>query len=101
MKVQSFEYMQTQYGGNRDLEPEDLEERTQLLNKYKYSVIVEGSYLELDILHNWIKQELPDESVLTIFYGKTDYDYGFEEFFFKDKTHVEKFRNTAFSYQNP
>lgn len=92
MKVQLFEYMQTVYGGDRDLEPDDLEERNKLLAKYKYSVIVEGEFMEFDNLHKWIKENIGLNSVEDIYYGKIDYDYGFAEFFISEKTHEEKLR---------
>lgn len=106
MKVQSFQFMQSVYGGNRDLEPDDLEERNKLLAKCKYSVIVEGEHTEFDNLHKWIKQNLGLDSVENIYYGKTGYDYGFAEFFLEDKIHEESLREAipniyttyAFSY---
>ena len=92
MKVQSFEHMRTVYGGNRDLEPDDLEERVILLAKYKSSVIIEGGYMEFDNLQKWIKQYIPTDSIENIYYGKTDYDYGFAEFFIAEKIHEVKLR---------
>jgi hypothetical protein len=94
MKVQSFEYMQTVYGGNRNLETDDLVEREKLLTKYKYSVI-EGEHMEYDNLHKWIMQNISSDSIKEIYYGKTDYDYGFVEFFFAEKTQEEKLRLTV------
>lgn len=107
MKVQSFEYMQTVYGGNRDLEPNDLRKREKLLTKYKYSVIVEGEHMEYDNLHKWIKQNISSDSIKEIYYGKTDYDYGFVEFFFEEKEQEEKLRltvpkiYTCYPFSNP
>ena len=92
MKVQSFEYMQTVYCGNRDLEADDLEERKKLLTKYKYSVIVECGHMEYDNLHKWIKQNIQADPIKEIYYGKTDYDYGFVEFFLEEKIQEEKLR---------
>ncbi len=92
MKIQSFQYMLTVYGGNRDIEPQDLQERKNLLSKFKYSVIVEGDFMEFDNLFKWIKQNIGADSVEDIFYGKTDYDYGFAEFFIAEKKHDEKLR---------
>lgn len=90
MKVQSFEHMRTIYGGNRDLEPDDLEERNKLLTKYKYSVIIEGSHVEFDNLYAWAKQNISPDPLKEIYYGKTDYDYGFAEFFIDEKMDKEK-----------
>ncbi len=84
--------MKTLYGGNRDLEPDDLEERKNLLTKYEYSVIVEGGHMEFDNLYKWIKQNIGENSIKEIYYGKIDYDYGFAEFFFTEKVHEEKLR---------
>ena len=92
MKVQSFEHMRTVYYGNRDLEPDNLEERKQLLSKYKYSVIIEGSHVEFDNLNAWIKQNISVDPLKEIYYGKTDYDYGFAEFFVNEKTHEERLK---------
>lgn len=90
MKVQIFQYMQTVYGASRDLELDDLEERNKLLTKYKYSVIIEGSHIEFDNLNDWIKQNISLDPLQEIYYGKTDYDYGFAEYFINDKIHEEK-----------
>jgi hypothetical protein len=96
--------MQTVYGDGRDLEPFDLEERNQLFTKYKYSVIIEGGHVEFDNLHTWIKQNISTDPIKEIYYGKTDYDYGFAEFFIADKIDEEKLkfavRNIYTTYQN-
>jgi hypothetical protein len=92
MKVQSFPFMQAAYATNRGLGPDDLEERKQLLTKYKYSVIVECEHLEFDNLNRWIKRNIAPEGVEIIYYGKTDYDYGFAEVFVADREHEEKLR---------
>lgn len=90
MKVQTFQYMQTVYGDGRDIELDDLNERSKLLTKYKYSVIIEGSHVEFDNLNAWIKQNISLDPLKEIYYGKTDYDYGFAEYFINDKIHEEK-----------
>jgi hypothetical protein len=90
MKVQTFQYLQTVYGNGRDIELDDLEERNKLLTKYKYSVIIEGSHIEFDNLNAWIKQNISLDPLKEIYYGKTDYDYGFAEYFINDKIHEEK-----------
>ena len=107
MKVQSFEYMRTFYGGNRDLEPEDLEERKKLLTVYKYSVIAECGHMEYDNLHKWMKQNIQTDPVKEIYYGKIDYDYGFVEFFLHEKIYEAKLRlaipniYTTYPFSNP
>lgn len=106
MKVQPFEYMRTFYSGNRDLEPEDLEERKKLLTEYKYSVIVECGHMEYDNLHKWLKQNIQTNLIKEIYYGKIDYDYGFVEFFLPEKMQETKLRlaipniYTAYSFPN-
>lgn len=87
MKSQSLEYMLTFYSNNRDLEPADLEKRKNLLAKYKYSVIIEGSHLELDNLERWINQNISVDPLEEIYFGKTDYNYGFAEYFVKEEAH--------------
>ena len=90
MKVQTFQYMQAVYGDARDIELDDLDERSKLLTKYKFSVIIEGSHVEFDNLNAWIKQNISLDPLQEIYYGKTDYDYGFAEYFINDKIHEEK-----------
>jgi len=87
--------MQTVYGGNRDLNPDDLDERRKLLDKYKFSVIIEGGHMEFDNLDKWITQNLGTHPIESIYYGKTDYDYGFAEFFLSEKTDEERLRNAV------
>ena len=107
MRVQSFEYMRTVYGGNRDLEPDDLQEREKLLTEFKYSVIVECEHMEYDNLHKWIKQNIQTEPIKEIYYGKTDYNYGFVEFFLTEKMQEENLRltvpniYTTYPFSNP
>jgi hypothetical protein len=87
--------MKSFYGGNRDLEDNDLQERKKLLSKYKYSVIVECGHMELDNLMRWIEENLQTEPVKNIYYGKIAYDYGFVEFFFLEKIKEEKLRQVV------
>jgi len=65
-----------------DLDSDDKNEREKILSKLKYSVIVEGDWTEFDNLDKWIKYNLDIETITDLFYGKTDYDYGFREIFF-------------------
>jgi len=107
MKIQTFQYMQTVYSGNRDLEIEDLEERKNLLVKYKYTVIIECEHLEYDNLQKWIKQNLQIDTFKEIYYGKIAYNYGFVEFFLLEKVQEEKMRlvvpniYTTYPFSNP
>ena len=88
MRIQSFEEMCQEYG--RSLDSEDLAERTEMLTKYSYSIIIEGEWMEFDNLDKWMKQNIPTIPVENIGYGKTGYDFGFFEFFFIEKESVEK-----------
>lgn len=90
MKVQSFENMRKVYSDNNDLDIIDLKERKELLTKFKYSVIIEGSHIEFDNLNDWIRQNISTEPLKEIYYGKTDYDYGFAEYFVNEKIDEEK-----------
>lgn len=92
MKVQSFQHMLTVYKGNIALESADLIERKNLLSKFPYSVIVECGHLEYDNLHKWIRENLQTDAVKEIYYGKTDYDYGFVEIFLIEKAQEEKLK---------
>jgi hypothetical protein len=84
--------MQTVYGGARGLEHSDLQKREKLLAEYKYSVIVECGHMEYDNLNKWMKQNIQTGPFKEIYYGKTDYDYGFVEFFLTEKIQEEKLR---------
>lgn len=95
MEIQSFQYLRTQYGGNGDLETEDLRKRQELLSRYGFYVVVEGFFEEFGNLEVWIKQNIGEGYVESIFYGKTDYDYGFAEYFIKEEKHVEKLRQAV------
>ena len=46
-----------------------------------FSVIFEGTHLELDSLDEWIKTNLIGSNFDFLYYSKTDYDYGFAEYF--------------------
>ncbi|MBA3283635.1 MAG: hypothetical protein H0U27_01065 [Nitrosopumilus sp.] len=95
MKVQSFEHMRAVYSDLKDLEILDRGERNNLLDQYKYSVIIEGGHVEFDNLNTWIKQNITTYPIKEIYYGKTDYDYGFAEFFINDKIDEEKLKFAA------
>jgi hypothetical protein len=69
-----------------------LNERNDILLEYSYSVIVEGQYNEHDSLDSWIKQNFEVGTILNIWLSKTGYDYGFGEYFTKEKEIEEKLR---------
>ncbi len=82
MKTESFQKMESEYKTeNGKLEVEYLEERTKMLSRFKYSVIIEGEHSEFDNLDKWIKQNINQNGIENIYYGKTGYDYGFAEYF--------------------
>jgi len=94
MKIQSFQKMQAEYlTTSRGLEVEDLEERKKILERYRFSVIVEGNYDELSNLQKWIEQNLNKEIYDYIYYGKTEYDYGFVEYFVSEKEQEVKLKS--------
>jgi hypothetical protein len=68
-------------------------DRNELLKKYAYSVMVEASYLEIDTAEKWLETNvgLKQDSWDWAFYYKLAYDYGYAEFFFKERTHKEIF----------
>lgn len=82
--------MRSIYADNNDLEIVDRGERNELLKQFKYSVIIEGSHVEFDNLNTWLKQNATGHPLKEIYYGKTDYDYGFAEFFVNEKIEEEK-----------
>lgn len=93
MRIQSFKNMESEYKTTRrGLESDDLEERKLLLDKYKFSIIVEGEYSEIDNLENWIGQNIREDHFESIYYGKTTYNYGFVEYFFSDKEFGRKLK---------
>ena len=94
MRTHTFDYMLLEYESNkRPVELDDIEERLKFLTELKYSIIVEGDFLEFESLEKWIKENILQAVITQIFYAKTDYDFGFMEYFFEkedDKNKVEK-----------
>ncbi len=88
MRIQSLQEMLIAYENNLDADDRDL--RVELLSKFKYSVIVEGEYSEFTNLFKWIEINIGENAVKDIFYGKTDYDFGFAEFFLNGKDNEKK-----------
>lgn len=92
MRNVSFNEMLLEYGIN-DLDNHDKESRDELLLKYPFSLIVELDYMELDNLGIWIKKNLDEDNDLKfLFYGKTDYDFGLAEYFFKEEKSIIKIK---------
>jgi hypothetical protein len=76
----------------RGLEVDDLQERKILRAKYKFSIIVIGDYSELDNLENWSRQNIRKNDFENIYYGKTEYNYGFAEYFVNEKELEERLK---------
>jgi hypothetical protein len=89
MKLQSFQQMLLEYGIT-GLESDDKSSRDEMLLLHPHSVILEGGYLELDTLNQWLEVNLGHDSIKWLFYGKTGYDYGFAEYFFTNELDAHK-----------
>jgi hypothetical protein len=89
MKLSTFSEMIQEYEV-RPIDSDDLEERKKLLCSHKYSVIFEGDFLEFDCLQLWIKENISNDPIVFLFYGKLDYDYGYFELFLNEQSHLEK-----------
>jgi hypothetical protein len=101
MKVNTFEKCVKSYNENfknqGGWDAEDNLKRIETLRIFPYSIIVEGNYLEHDMATQWNNTNfgLREEKWTDLWYGKIDYDYGFWEFFFKEKKHVEMFEKAV------
>lgn len=91
MKVSTFPDMIHEYEV-RPIDSDDLEQRKQLLETHKYSIIFEADFLEFDNLEEWIKTNITTDPIVFLFYGKLDYDYGFFELFVDNPTHIDKLK---------
>lgn len=90
MRTVSLNEILLEYGID-NLDDDDKESREELLSKYPFSLIVEAEFMELDNLERWIKKNLlVDNDMKFLFYGKTDYNFGFAEYFFKNKNNIDK-----------
>lgn len=94
MKLQSWQQLLFLF--NSSLLNEGVEESRQtMLEKFPYSVLVEGLYVETDGLEKWIELNLGPDMIKTIFYIKSGYDYGFSEYFFASQSDAERVRNSV------
>ena len=89
MVVRSYSEMIEGYN-KPDLNLDDRDERMEMLSKYKFAVIFEGDFLELDNLQKWIHENITTSPLQYLFYGKLGYDYGFFELFFDRQEDAEK-----------
>ena len=91
MKTHQHEEMIKEYGTTQ-VDIEDLEERKETLSRQGYSVIVEGDFLEFENAEKWIEENLHIDTINRLFYGKTDYDFSFMEYFFDHEEDSERFK---------
>lgn len=90
MRIQSFQELIVAYEEvSRDLDPSDLSDRTDFLEKLPFSLVIEGEYSEFENLDQWILQYLPQTSCERIYYGKIAYDFGFVEYFLPDENSIQ------------
>ena len=71
-----------------ELESDDKMSRAERLSQHKYSIIVEGGFMEFDNLELWMKTNFRVHSADWLFYGKIGYDFGFAEYFFNEEAHA-------------
>lgn len=87
MRNSSYQEILIEYGSDLNSYKN---EREQLLSKNKYSIILEGEFTELENLEKWIKKNIDIETLESIYYDKTDYNYCFVEYFFSKENHALK-----------
>lgn len=88
MKVYTFDIFIAEHApGN--LREKFMIRRKGMLEKFPFSVIVDGAYFETDSLEKWINNNLGPDQVNSLFYIKTGYDFGFSEYFFRNKADAE------------
>lgn len=83
-----------------DWSPELQGARDVALSKYPHSVLVEGYYPEHDVAVEWATSAAGQRDVAwtSLWYAKTDYDYGFQEFFFVDEADATSFEKAAITF---
>lgn len=89
MKIRSFKEMLLEYNSTH-LDSLYMEQRSLLLTKYQYSIIVEGGHLEFGTLNKWIQINIEQNIIEDLIYDKTDYNYGFMEIFFNENLCLSK-----------
>jgi hypothetical protein len=90
MRNSSYQEILIEYGNGLD---SYRNEREHLLSKYKYSIILEGEFTELENLEKWVKKHLDIETLESIYYDKTDYNYCFVEYFFSTESQALKIQD--------
>ena len=92
MRIVTLEALVDAYEGDEDWETEYQIEREELIVRYPYSVVVEGAFLEYNSLKHWTDEQFgPENSPVwtSLWYGKTDYDYGYREYFFSRQADLQ------------
>ncbi|WP_431213032.1 hypothetical protein ACQ86N_46625 [Puia sp. P3] len=106
MKLQSYQQMLSEYG-ILQLEADDETSRKEMLEMRRYSVILEGGFMEFDNLNKWIRINLAPEPIIWLFYSKIAYDYGFAEYFFANESEARAVAEiipriyTVYPHSNP
>jgi len=92
MRLRSFIQLKETYAETiSGLDPNDVNERNSLLDKFKNSIIVEGGCSELENLEKWTNENINEVPINQVWYGKIAYDFGLAEYFFKEEENAEKF----------
>ena len=121
MKISTYENCFTSYTDNWSGWQSNFDvERKNSFLMFPYSVIIEGSFSDIDIAEAWCLKQVGKVDITSdmfflknyagkleeikrtknglwkiYFYGKTSYDYGFCEFFFREKIDLEKFQKAV------
>ncbi|MBF4466104.1 hypothetical protein [Flavobacterium sp. LC2016-12] len=90
MRNSSYQEILIKYGNELD---SYRNEREYLLSKYKHSIILEGEFTELENLEKWAKKNLNIETLESIYFNKTDYNYCFAEYFFSTESEALKMQD--------
>lgn len=86
MRIFTFNEMEIVYKTHSlGLDDDNLESRLELIKKFPFSVVIEGDFVEFDNLDKWVKMHFYSNMFTSIYYGKTDYNFGYAEYFFKKK----------------
>ena len=90
MKIRKQEELENEYqdlGGIRELKSQ----KDTLITDYPFSVLLTADYIEIENAERWCTENVSEWTKL--WYGKTDYDYGHIEFFFKNEEDKVKFES--------
>jgi hypothetical protein len=98
MKISTYNDCLKEYNNSNSAEKWDSQndiDRQSILKVFPYSLIVEGDTLEWIMAKTWSQSNIGEKTKTwdELPLGKTDYDYGFFEFYFKDKKDLDSFTN--------